>query len=69
MIDSSYLYICVGAFVAMFGGALIGLFTARALPGHHLSSESASVVKLSAAQSRQLTGQVLSVSGGFAMPR
>ena len=48
MIDSFYLLICVLAFAAMFRGALIGFFTARALPGHHLSSESATVVKLSA---------------------
>src|SRR6266404_2749133 len=61
MIDSSYLYICVGDFVAMFGGALIGLFTAPALPGHHLSSESASVVKLSAAIVVSLTSLVLAL--------
>jgi hypothetical protein len=61
MIDSSYLYICVSAFVAMFGGALIGLFTARALPGHHLSSESATVVKLSAAIVVSLTSLVLAL--------
>ena len=27
MIDSSYLLICAFAFVAMFGGSLIGVFT------------------------------------------
>src|SRR5258707_11129054 len=61
MIDSSYLYICVSAFVAMFGGALVGIFTARALPGHHLSSESATVVKLSAAVVVSLTSLVLAL--------
>src|SRR5258708_28204099 len=61
MVDSSYLYICVIAFVAMFGGALIGLFTARALPDHHLSNESATVVKLSAAVVVSLTSLVIAL--------
>ena len=38
MIDSSFLYICAFAFVAMFGGAMIGFFMARALPNHRLSA-------------------------------
>ena len=61
MIASSYVYICAIAFVAMFGGALIGIFTARALPGHHLSSESATVVKLAAAVVVSLTSLVLAL--------
>ena len=61
MIDSSYLYICIIAFVAMFGGALLGIFTARALPGHHLSSESGSAVKLSTAVVVSLTSMVLAL--------
>jgi hypothetical protein len=61
MIDSSFLYICVIAFVAMFGGSLIGIFAARTLPGHHLSSESATVVKLAAAVVATLTSLVLAL--------
>lgn len=37
------------AFVAIFGGALIGIFAARALPEHHLSSESRNAISVSAA--------------------
>jgi hypothetical protein len=61
MIDSAYLNICAIAFAAMFGGSLIGLFAARALPDHHLSSESATVVKLSAAVIVSLTSLVLAL--------
>ena len=61
MIDSSFLYICAIAFVAMFGGAMIGFFMARALPNHHLSAESASVVKLAAAVVATLTSMVLAL--------
>ena len=72
MIDSSYLFICVFAFVAMFGGALIGVFTARALPNHHLSLESATVVKLASAVVATLTSMVLalmlsSANGSFSI--
>lgn len=61
MIDSSYLYICAFALAAMFGGALVGLFTARALPRHHLSDDSANVVKLAAAVVASLTSLVLAL--------
>ena len=61
MIDSSYFYICLAALVAMFGGALVGIYTARALPSHHLSPESAGVVKLSAAVVVSLTSLVLAL--------
>jgi len=61
MIASSSLYICVFAFVAMFGGALIGIFAARALPRHHLSAESGTVVKLSAGIVVSLTSLVLAL--------
>jgi hypothetical protein len=61
VIDSSYLVICIIAFVAMFGGALIGIFAARALPDHHLSPESATVVKLSTAVVVSLTSLVLAL--------
>lgn len=37
------------AFVAIFSGALIGIFAARALPEHHLSNESRNAVTISAA--------------------
>jgi hypothetical protein len=61
MIDSFYVYVCAFAFVAMFGGSLAGIFTARALPGHHLSSESATAVKLAAAIVVSLTSLVLAL--------
>ena len=47
--------ICLFALVAMFGGGLIGLYAARALPQHHLTKESGAVVKLSAAIVASLT--------------
>jgi ABC-type amino acid transport system permease subunit len=37
------------SFAAIFGGALIGLFVRRRLPGHHLSSETQSAVTVSVA--------------------
>ncbi|MDI1287343.1 MAG: hypothetical protein PSV46_23355 [Reyranella sp.] len=61
MIDHSYLPFCILAFVAMFGGALIGIFAARALPEHHLSSASASAVKLSTTIIVSLTSLVLAL--------
>lgn len=61
MIDGAYLHIYAISFVAMFGGALIGIFTARALPNHHLSNESATVVKLTAAVVASLTSLVLAL--------
>ena len=61
MIASSSFYICVFAFVAMFEGALIGIFAARALPKHHLSPESATVVKLSAGIVASLTSLVIAM--------
>ena len=45
----------------MFGSALIGIFVARALPSHHLSAESATVVKLSAGVVVSLTSLVLAL--------
>jgi hypothetical protein len=61
MIGSSYLYISVVAFVAMFGGSLLGIFIARALPEHHLSEGSATAVKLSAGIVVSLTSLVLAL--------
>lgn len=61
MFDSTFVLVCALAFVAMFGGALIGLFGARAMPDHHLSAESATVVKLSAAVVVTLTAMVLAL--------
>ena len=61
MIDSSYLYVCAIAFLAMFGGALIGILAARVLPGDQLSRESAAVVKLAAAVVVSLTSLVLAL--------
>jgi len=61
MIDSSYLLVCAIAFAAMFGGGLIGILAARALPEHHLSAQSATVVKLAAAVVVSLTSLVLAL--------
>ena len=61
MIDSSYLLVCAIAFAAMFGGGMIGIFAARALPEHHLSDQSATVVKLAAAVVVSLTSLVLAL--------
>jgi len=61
MLDSSYLLVCAVAFAAMFGGGMIGIFAARALPEHHLSAASATVVKLAAAVVVSLTSLVLAL--------
>jgi hypothetical protein len=61
MIDSSYLLVCAIAFVAMFGGGMVGILAARALPEHHLSDASATVVKLAAAVVVSLTSLVLAL--------
>ena len=61
MIASYFLWLSLAAFAAMFGGALIGLFAARALPGHHLSADSATAVKMSAAVIVSLTSLVLAL--------
>jgi hypothetical protein len=47
------------SFAAIFGGALIGRFVARRLPGHHLSSETQSVVAVSVAVIGTLSALVL----------
>src|SRR3954467_15327964 len=47
------------SFAAIFGGALIGLFVRRRLPGHHLSSDTQSVVTVSVAVIGTLAALVL----------
>src|SRR3954453_8994066 len=47
------------SFAAIFGGAVIGLFVRRRLPGHHLSSETQSVVTVSVAVIGTLAALVL----------
>jgi len=47
------------SFVAVFGGALIGLFVRRRLPSHHLSSETQSAVTVSVAVIGTLSALVL----------
>ena len=47
------------AFVAIFGGALLGIFAARALPEHHLSPETRTAVSVSAAIVGTLSALVL----------
>ena len=53
--------IAIGAvsFAAIFGGVLIGRFTARRLPNHHLSSETQSAVTVSVAVIGTLSALVL----------
>src|SRR5262249_15033611 len=47
------------AFACILGGALLGLFVGRALPGHHVSGESKDAVKLGLALIATLTALVL----------
>jgi hypothetical protein len=47
------------SFAAIFGGALIGLFVRRRLPGHHLSTETQSAVTVSVAVIGTLSALVL----------
>src|SRR3954462_5596777 len=47
------------SFAAIFGGALIGLFVRRRIPGHHLSAETQSVVTVSVAVIGTLAALVL----------
>jgi hypothetical protein len=49
------------SFAAIFGGVLIGRFSARRLPGHHLSSETQSAVTVSVAVIGTLSALVLGV--------
>lgn len=55
------IHIVIGliSFAAIFGGALVGLFVRRRLPGHHLSSETQSVVTVSVAVIGTLSALVL----------
>src|ERR1700740_2644255 len=47
------------SFAAIFGGALVGRFVARRLPGHHLGSETQSAVTVSVAVIGTLSALVL----------
>src|SRR3954471_15420917 len=47
------------SFAAIFGGALIGLFIRSRLPGHHLSTETQSVVTVAVAVIGTLSALVL----------
>ena len=55
------IHIVIGliSFAAIFGGALIGLFVRRRLPGHHLGSETQSVVTVAVAVIGTLSALVL----------
>src|SRR3954471_1769629 len=55
------IHIVIGliSFVAIFGGALIGFFAARRLPGQHLSSATQSAVTVSVAVIGTLSALVL----------
>jgi hypothetical protein len=49
----------LASFVVVFGGALVGVFAARALPEHHLSDKTRTVVSLSMAVVGTLSALVL----------
>src|SRR5437764_14983947 len=55
----AHLTIGLSSFAAIFGGALIGLFVRRRLPGHHLGSETQSVVTVAVAVIGTLSALVL----------
>src|SRR3954467_13839956 len=49
------------SFIAIFGGAVVGLRLARRVPGHHLSAETQSAVNVSVAVIGTLSALVLSL--------
>jgi len=55
----AHLFIGLISFVAIFGGAIIGLIAANRLPKHHLSSETQSAVTISVAVIGTLSALVL----------
>src|SRR5947207_12561357 len=55
----SHFTIGLVSFVGIFGGALLGLFAARRLPGHHLGSETQTAVTVSVAVIGTLAALVL----------
>jgi ABC-type amino acid transport system permease subunit len=55
----SSLLIGLASFAAIFGGVLVGLFSGRRLPGHHLDSQTQSVVTVSVAVIGTLSALVL----------
>ena len=57
--EMSHLVIGLVSFAAIFGGALLGLFARRRLPGHQLSSETQSAVTVSVAVLGTLSALVL----------
>ncbi|TAJ27163.1 MAG: hypothetical protein EPO67_17655 [Reyranella sp.] len=59
--NSFYVYICLLALAAMFGGGLLGIWIAGRLPAHHVSKESGSVVKLASSVVATLTSLVLAL--------
>src|ERR1044072_438049 len=55
----SHLTIGFISFIGIFGGALLGLFVARRLPGHHLGAETQTAVTVSVAVIGTLAALVL----------
>src|SRR3954468_13549145 len=55
----SHFTIGLVSFVGIFGGALLGLFAARRLPGHHLGNETQTAVTVSVAVIGTLAALVL----------
>src|SRR6266850_5912545 len=67
----SHLFIGLISFVAIFGGAIIGLIAANRLPKHHLSGQTQSAVTVSVAVIGTLAALVLGLmitaaNGSFA---
>jgi hypothetical protein len=60
-VNSFYVYICLLALAAMFGGGLLGIWIAGRLPAHHVSKETGSVVKLASSVVATLTSLVLAL--------
>ncbi len=59
MISVVYSFIGSISFVAIFGGALLGVFAARILPEHHLTSETRTAVSVSVAVVGTLSALVI----------
>jgi hypothetical protein len=57
--DVIYPFIGLISFVSIFGGALFGIYAARALPEHHVSSETRTAVSVSAAVVGTLSALVI----------
>src|ERR1043165_8498331 len=55
----THIFTALISFVSIFGGAMFGVYAARRLPGHHLSSQTQSAVTVSVAVIGTLSALVL----------